>query len=92
MAADSLVTNCEPGREDLQRPVEVLPIYGAESGQVGLRLLRLGGQAGPPTPQQRRASRHHIVARSLPERRIALLMRGASPRHRAPAATCCPEP
>ena len=36
--------------------------------------------------------RLHIVARSLPERRIALLMRGASPRRRAPAATCCPEP
>ena len=36
--------------------------------------------------------RLHIVARSLQERRIALLMRGASPRRRAPAATCCPEP
>ena len=34
----------------------------------------------------------HIVARSLQERRAALLMRGASPRRRAPAATCCPEP
>eukprot|EP00964_Phaeocystis_antarctica_P023422 scaffold13100_cov33-Phaeocystis_antarctica.AAC.1 len=34
----------------------------------------------------------HIVARSLQERRIALLMRGASPRRRAPAATCYPEP
>jgi len=45
---------------------------------------RVGEAALPPLS--------HIVARSLQERRIALLMRGASPRRRAPAATCCPEP
>ena len=34
----------------------------------------------------------HIVAPPLQQSSIALLMRGAPPRHRAPAATCCPEP
>ena len=34
----------------------------------------------------------HIVAPPLKENLIALLMRAAPPRRRAPAATCCPEP
>ena len=34
----------------------------------------------------------HIVARSLQERPLALAMHADPPRHRGPAAACCPEP